>query len=328
MSMSKKPYSQHWSNSGRNIHHGTDGIRNDKLKAIDDKLDSFSGHVNNSASIGDGSTQLRAMAMGYDRINGKARSVLVDSDGKLECNNDDLESGVNGTLTNTTLIASRTLLVKDELVDANLKLDTIDTVLDNILVKESSIDTRLDNYAGAVNNSTSIGDGSTQFRSLLLSYDRANGKARSANCDINGRININMNLGSQTTSTVADILELLVFNAQQSTQELTIATLSLGTTTTYNLQKFNKVSVIIKEELNTPAAGTAYAILEWSDNDDVFYSEWRQAFTERFRADNATSLGIWCNFDAVSVIAKYMRISIYNSDGDTHRYDVDVNFIH
>ncbi len=49
---------------------------------ISTKLDNFSGAVNNThTGIGDGSTQLRTIALGHDRSNGKAVSFLVDADG-------------------------------------------------------------------------------------------------------------------------------------------------------------------------------------------------------------------------------------------------------
>ena len=43
-----------------------------KVQSTNDKLDSFSGHTNNTTAIGDGSTQLRTVPLGYDRSNGKA----------------------------------------------------------------------------------------------------------------------------------------------------------------------------------------------------------------------------------------------------------------
>jgi hypothetical protein len=40
--------------------------------------------INNTGSIGDGSSQATALSLGYDRINGKGRALLVDSDGHLQ----------------------------------------------------------------------------------------------------------------------------------------------------------------------------------------------------------------------------------------------------
>ena len=51
------------------------------ITALNTKLDLFSGHTNNTITIGDGSTQLRTVPLGYDRTNGKAVSFLVDSAG-------------------------------------------------------------------------------------------------------------------------------------------------------------------------------------------------------------------------------------------------------
>ena len=51
------------------------------LSSIDTRLDASIGDINNTTSIGDGSSQLRAVCLGYDRSNGKGRSLLVDADG-------------------------------------------------------------------------------------------------------------------------------------------------------------------------------------------------------------------------------------------------------
>ena len=51
------------------------------LSDLNTKLDTFSGHTNNTTAIGDGSTQLRTVPLGYDRSNGKAVSFLTDADG-------------------------------------------------------------------------------------------------------------------------------------------------------------------------------------------------------------------------------------------------------
>ena len=61
-----------------------------KIQSTNDKLDSFSGHTNNTGAIGDGSTQLRTVPLGYDRANGKAISFLIDSLGHQQV---DLVSG-------------------------------------------------------------------------------------------------------------------------------------------------------------------------------------------------------------------------------------------
>jgi hypothetical protein len=42
--------------------------------------------INNTGSIGDGSTNATAIALGYDRTNGKGRAVLVDDGGRLDVN--------------------------------------------------------------------------------------------------------------------------------------------------------------------------------------------------------------------------------------------------
>ena len=48
--------------------------------------DQHSGHLNNSGAIGDGTTVLRTVDLGYDRANGQGRSKLVDSAGRQVVN--------------------------------------------------------------------------------------------------------------------------------------------------------------------------------------------------------------------------------------------------
>ena len=134
------------------------GTTNTKLTSIDSRLDECIGHTNNTTEIGDGSNQLRSLMLGYDRSNNKARSLLVDSGGKLECSVSDLEVTMQ---------------------NVNLNTDTLEA-------KIQSIDTRLDNSIGAVNNTTAIGEGSSQLRSVGLGYDRTNGKAVSFLVDAAG----------------------------------------------------------------------------------------------------------------------------------------------
>ena len=136
---------------------------NASLTSIDTRLDECIGHTNNTTSIGDGSNQLRSVMLGYDRANGKARSLLVDSGGKLECSVSDLEVTME---------------------NVNLNTDTLEAKL-------QSIDTRLDNSIGAVNNSDDLGDGSSQFRSMAMGYDRSGGKARSMLVDAGGSLETN-----------------------------------------------------------------------------------------------------------------------------------------
>jgi len=58
----------------------TDGLET-LIQATNDKLDSFSGHSNNTTAIGDGSTQLRVLPLGYNQSAGQVRSLLCDSVG-------------------------------------------------------------------------------------------------------------------------------------------------------------------------------------------------------------------------------------------------------
>ena len=68
-------------NDNQSTGHAKIDANNTQLTALNTKLDSFSGHTNNTITLGDGSTQLRTVPLGYDRSNGKAVSFLVDAAG-------------------------------------------------------------------------------------------------------------------------------------------------------------------------------------------------------------------------------------------------------
>ena len=68
-------------NDNQSTGHEKIDANNTQLTALNTKLDSFSGHTNNTITLGDGSTQLRTVPLGYDRSNGKAVSFLVDAAG-------------------------------------------------------------------------------------------------------------------------------------------------------------------------------------------------------------------------------------------------------
>lgn len=319
-----------------NNYHFHRGMLNE-LKAHSGHLTTHSSHLEilkdvvielNNNEIGDAQDGLRVFPFSHDSANGKGRALFSDASHNLKVKDDDLL--IEATTSNTKLTT-----IETDIETTNTKLTTIDGVLDNILVKNTSIDNRIDLCIGDINNTSSIGDGSSQFKSMCLGYDRSNSKGRSILVDADGKIEVNDGdvkdklTGGTTSSSIADILELLLFNAQQTTQSIVISAMNIGITTTYNLQKYNKVSVIIKETLNTPS-NTAYAQLEWSDNDDIFVSYGtRQQFTFRTRADGSTTLGYWATFEATPVLTKYMRVCVYNGDmTDSHTYDVDVNFQH
>ena len=139
-------------------------INNTKTTSIDTRLDNSIGAVNNSANLGEGSSQLRAVSLGYDRTGGKARSILVDSGGITQTHDSVLETSANSILAKNTEI--ETLITQlDVVADASLVkhtnnetlltaisadgdavqtlLTTIDGVLDASLVKQTNNETLL-----------------------------------------------------------------------------------------------------------------------------------------------------------------------------------------
>ena len=63
---------------------GLQTINNTKTTSIDTRLDSVIGAVNNMSAIGEGSSQFKSVSLGYDRTNGLARAILVDSGGIIQ----------------------------------------------------------------------------------------------------------------------------------------------------------------------------------------------------------------------------------------------------
>jgi len=66
------------------------GTTNSLITSTNNKLDSFSGAINNH-EIGDGTVKLQTYCYGHDVTAGKARALKVDSAGRLECNVSDIE---------------------------------------------------------------------------------------------------------------------------------------------------------------------------------------------------------------------------------------------
>jgi len=108
-----------------------------ELQSVDNRLDQCIGHTNNTTAVGEGSNQLRVVPLGYDRANGKARSLLVDANGKLEVNNSDIELNTDGL--ETLIGATNTTL---GLAEAHL--GTIDTNIGNAEAHLGNIDTGVD----------------------------------------------------------------------------------------------------------------------------------------------------------------------------------------
>ena len=102
--------------------------------------DDHSGHLNNTGGIGDGTTVLRTVDLGYDRANGQGRSKLVDSAGRQVVNLTG-NSATDGTGTNY-----------------HIKADSGGHAL---------VDLK-DIYSGAGNNN--IGEGSTKLQ--IFNYGR------------------------------------------------------------------------------------------------------------------------------------------------------------
>ena len=138
---------------------------NASTASLDTRLDNSIGAVNNSGNLGDGSNQLRAISLGYDRTGGKARSILVDSGGISQ--------------------------VHDSVVEASLtslegKIDTLDTVQDSALTKLNEIATN------TANINVNVGDVEVNTNDLEILQASTNTKLDSI-ISKNGEIETSLN---------------------------------------------------------------------------------------------------------------------------------------
>ena len=84
--------------------------------------------------------------------------------------------------------------------NVNLNVDSLEVNTDQLETIMTSIDTRLDQSIGHSNNTTGIGDGSNQLRTLGLGYDRTAGQVRSYLIDSAGHQQVDLVSGGDITS--------------------------------------------------------------------------------------------------------------------------------
>ena len=192
----------------------------------DDIINATNRAINNTGSIGDGSTNATVVALGYDRSNGKGRSLLVDADGHLQC---DIVAGGGGDATaanQTTMITKLTEI--DTAQDlTNTKLDTIETTLTNIEtdaaaleVLQTSTNTKLDTIDGVLDNSL------TKLTEIDTAQDLTNSKLDTIEATLT---NI------ETDAAALEVLSTTISN-QQLLQTSTLALHQTGgTNTTFSI---------------------------------------------------------------------------------------------
>ena len=167
------------------------------------KIVDFAGQGQNDISDDGVISKLQVFSYGRDRAGDKMRAIDIDSTGKLNVNVvETMGAGDLTARTNITDTASTKNLKCDS--NGNLQVGIAENPTvhlrgndgdngsgSNRLVKCSAkgeLITKpdMDIYSGAVNNTTALGDGSTQLRTVNLMYDNVNGKARSQKCDGSG----------------------------------------------------------------------------------------------------------------------------------------------
>ena len=167
------------------------------------KIVDFSGQGQNDISDDGVISKPQCFMYGRDRAGNKMRAVDIADDGKLNVNV--VSTAGDGDMTARTNItdSSTSKPLKCD-SNGNLQVGIAENPTvhlrgndgdngsgSNRLIKCSAkgeLITKpdLDTYAGAVNNTAAIGDGSTQLRTVNLMYDAVNGKARSQKCDASG----------------------------------------------------------------------------------------------------------------------------------------------
>ena len=110
-----------------------------KIAETNTKLDTFSGESNNTTGIGDGSTQLRVVPLGYNQSAGQVRSLLVDSQGHLQT--DVVSTALpTGAATEATLLATKNALFTDPSGTGNTAGENLSALNTNIITQNGKID--------------------------------------------------------------------------------------------------------------------------------------------------------------------------------------------
>tara|TARA_R110002153_G_scaffold23570_1_gene76205 strand:- start:18774 stop:21281 length:2508 start_codon:yes stop_codon:yes gene_type:complete len=131
------------------------GTNNTTTASIDTRMDSIIGATNNTASMGEGQSQLKAICLGYDRSGGKARSILVDSGGIVATHDTVAESSLDAILAKNTEIESTAdlILAKNTEVESSLNslitanhsdLIALEATSELILAKNTEIESTAD----------------------------------------------------------------------------------------------------------------------------------------------------------------------------------------
>ena len=190
--------------------------------------------INNTGSIGDGSEQWTALSLGYDRTAGQGRAILVDSGGKVE---------VNASMNTGHGLATEAK--QDDLINATNR---------------------------AINNTGSIGDGSTNATAVCLGYDRTNGKGVSILVDSAGVVQTNEDTQYEA-ETLGNAANLLVYGSTSDAIDMNghshlviqaEATATAGASSVQNLRLYyslddtNYVFGEVMTQYNVPGATTKY----------------------------------------------------------------------
>jgi len=136
------------------------GTNNTTTTSIDTRMDSIIGATNNTASMGDGQSQLKAICLGYDRSGGKARSILVDSGGIVATHDTVAESSLDAILAKNTEIESTadSILAKNTEVESSLNslitanhsdLIALEATSELILAKNTEVESSLNSLITA-----------------------------------------------------------------------------------------------------------------------------------------------------------------------------------
>ena len=279
------------------------------------KLDTTNSHLEilkdtvveiNNNEIGDAQDGLRCFVYGHDEPNSKARALFMDSSHNLKVKDDDL-------LTKAT---------------------ELDTAVDLSNTHLSSIDTRLDNTIGAINNSGSIGDGQSKMLSIMLGYDRLNGKGRSVLVDSDGKVEVSNADVETSLATIDTAVDLNNSRGDELYMDTHVAQISNGAIAQWALMSasggseidmvastgYQYRSVTIYGKTSTATARLHFAGSNSSGG--TFYINPTYATLQVDNSSNYHFIMTWenCPFRYVDVIASVASAGLYlNTIKSKHR---------
>ena len=244
------------------------GTTNSLITSTNNKLDSFSGAINNH-EIGDGTVKLQTYCYGHDVTAGKARALKVDSTGRLECNVSDIElhtgdihlavDGLEGlqTTANSTLnniytrqddiltssnaikLTNDTIASKTSSLQStnHTDLNNIYTRQDDILTSSNAIKLTNDTIASKTSslqstNHTDLDNIYSRQDDILTATNAVKTNTQSVeNCVSANKLNVNISSGIGDLASESTLQTIAEFNCDTTDTTITSSVLPSGAST-------------------------------------------------------------------------------------------------